>query len=231
MLLKSRISHIEMHSDEWKSDRIGRLWTSSNAHKMLQKEGLGQTGMNHIILKAAECLSGVSTETELDTDAVRHGLVYEQANLREFSKVKGITFLVTQKLIYGEGKMSSSTPDGIIVRKESIDQLSYDCSTVETKAYQMLKHVKCALCETPTELQKADPEGFWQVIDQLNTCDCLNGFISYYHPDLPVNGGGLRIIEFRKVFLIPELKFLNERKRLAFQEFEKVKQKLIDIKN
>jgi hypothetical protein len=243
MLLISKISQLQMHSAEWKAARTGRLFTSSNMHFLMGKEGFGDTGMNYIRRKVFEALSGVSTDKEIDTDAVKHGLAYEPENLRKFCQVKGVDMIVTQKMINGENENEASTPDGLIVRSKSLDSLCYDVSTIEAKCYQHDKYMKVVECETTQEVKKADPAAYFQVLHQMMVADCLNGFISYYHPDIPINSGGLRIIEFRKAEAVAgknnlvtypikdDLKLMNERKRLAMIEFNRIKEKVSGIKN
>lgn len=226
MLLKSRISNLLIHSDEWKAARTGRLFTSSSIHKICGEKGLGETGLSHISLKVFETLSGTSTDVELDTDSVRHGIVYEPEATRKFGINKGVDFLVTQKMINGETADEASTPDGLMIRKESIDTLKLDVSTLETKCYQPLKHLQCCLCDTPEQIKKVDRPAYFQVLHQLIVCDCLNGYLVYYHPDLPADKGQMKIIEFRKIHLIEDLKMINNRKAEARNEFKRIFDKL-----
>lgn len=227
MLLKSRISNLEMHSEEWKQERIGRLFTSSNFWRLMGKKGLGETGLSWIKKKVFESISGTSADKEIDTDSVRHGLVYEPFNLRAFAEIKGIKYLITQKLIYGEDKNEASTPDGLIVVRENSDGLSYEVATVEAKCYQQENHLSCAMCETPVEIKEEDGPAYWQVLHHLSTVDCLKGYLSYFHPDLPLDKGGIRIIEFRKALLTADIKLMKERKELALAEFDRIKAKLL----
>jgi len=238
MLLLSKISNLEMHSPEWKAARIGRLFTSSSIHYIMGKEGLGDTGMTYIRRKVFEALSGVSTDKEIDTDAVRWGLVYEPDNCRKFCAKMGIEFLVTQKMIE-VSKEESTTPDGLIVRKYHTDGLQVDVTTFEAKCYQADKFMKCAECDTVQDVKKVDPSAYYQVLHQMMAVDCLNGFLSYYHPDLPLSAG-LKIFEFRKMQqeidkktgktiypIIEDLKLMNERKKEALVHFERIKNKLL----
>lgn len=235
MLSISRISKLEMHSDEWKAARIGRLFTSSNIHYIMGEDGIGKGGMTYIRRKVFESISGLSTDTEIDTDAVRWGLVYEPENCRKFCAKMGIDFLVTQKLIEVDSN-EASTPDGLIVRTKHPDGLSYDVSPFEGKCYQHEKHMKCAECDTPQQIRRVDPPAYWQVLHQTTAVDSLNGFLSYFHPDLPADNWGLKIIEFRKVQkvilngkevypIINDITLMNNRKKEAFEIFTRLKNK------
>ncbi len=241
MLLKSRISNIPLGSEEWKQARLSRL-TSSNWHKLMGEKGLGDTGMAYIRSRVFESLSGVPAEQDILNEGVAHGLVYERKAAEEVKRIKGFEFVATQVFIYGADPKESTTPDGLVIRKESSDELYYEVSTIETKAFQVDRHMKCVECESPQDIKKEDPKTYWQVLHQLHVVDALNGYLAYYHPDLPLDKGGIRIIEFRKMQqlekngkqyypIVEDLKFLLERKALAIQEFERIRTKLLNIKN
>jgi len=228
MLLKSKITQIEMLSDEWRLQRLFKF-TSSKWYLLMGERGLGEQGLTYIRSKVGEFLSGVSSEVEFENDSTRHGNLYEVEGIKEFAKLMKIEFLVLQKLIHEQGSMTSSTPDALWVRKESTDKLSYDVSTIEIKAFQNTAHVKMAECETPSDIKKAYAPVFWQIIHQMEECDCLTGYAVFYNPNFKV--GGLRVIEFRKAALLDEFRLLKERKKLALETFEKIKNKLLNIKN
>jgi hypothetical protein len=86
-----------------------------------------------------------------------------------------------------------------------------------------------AECETPEDVLKTDDDVFWQVVGQMSECDCLIGYAVFYHPDF--SKGGLRIIEFRKALLLDKFKFYNQRKLEAQAAFDRIYNKLLNIKN
>ncbi len=229
MLLISRISNLQMHSPEWKAARIGRLFTSSSRYKLMGKEGIGDLGMTYIRGKVFETLSGLSVDKEIDTDAVKWGLAYENFNLQKAGAKLGLEFVVTQKMVEID-KNEATTPDALILRKKHTDGLHWDVSTLEAKCYQHEKHMKCAECDTPQEIKKVDPSAYWQKIHQIDAVDCLDGYLSYYHPDLPVDDWGLKIIHFRKMQkavenkkelypIVNDLSFMKKRKLEALAIF------------
>lgn len=228
MLLKSKVSQIEMLSDEWRTERL-TCFTSSKWYLLMGEKGLGDQGMTYIRTRVGEELTGMSSEVEFDNDAVRHGNLYEIEGVKSFAALKGIDFLITQKLIHEKGTRTASTPDFLWVRKESSDKLSYDVSNGEVKCFQMAMHIECAECATPAELKKVHKQVYWQVIHQMDECGCLTGYAIFYNPFFKI--GGLRVIEFRKIDLVPEFTLLKQRKELALQKFDEIRNKLINIKN
>jgi hypothetical protein len=229
MLLKSKITKIEILSDDWKQDRKGRF-TSSNMFLIMGERGLGEQGMNYIRSRVYEYLTGQSTEQEFDNDFIRHGNMYENEGIQAFLKLKGVEFVVIQKMIHEEGTLFSSTPDFLWVKAETSDKLSYEVATGEIKAFQGASYIKVAECETPAHLKSADNKSYWQCLHQMDECGALEGYFVVYNPFFKTNGG-FRVIEFRKINLIPEFKLLNERKALALEHFERIKTKLENIKN
>jgi len=236
MLEKSRISQIDMAkkdkdglsigiSDEWQQARCGRF-TSSNIWKLCGEKGFGETGMSYIRTRVFEAISKVSSEQDIFSSAIAHGLVEEGAALQAFGRDMNLKSIVVQKLIYGKQERTSTTPDALVIRKESTDSLSWDASIVECKALQPASHIEMVQCETPADVKKAKREHYFQVLDQLEVCDCLDGYLVYYHPSMPLDRGGYRKIHFRKVEVREDLKLLNERKLMALKEFDRIYKKL-----
>jgi len=85
------------------------------------------------------------------------------------------------------------------------------------------------LCETPEQIKIQDREAYYQTIMQMDECGALVGYLCYYHPNF--QKGEFRVIEFRKINLIPEFKMLNERKAEILKIYEKEKQILTSITN
>lgn len=243
MLEKSRISKVSMldengmFSYEWRKERTSKF-TSSQIYKLCDEKGFGDTGMNYIRTRVFEDISKVSTDKDILTQATADGIIYEIPALQKFMQATGNVLIVTQKIVKGTNPRYSSTPDGLIIRRETNDDLYYDASTVETKCFQPERHMKCVECTTPQELKAVDRKTYFQVLDQLLVCDCLNGFAVYYHPDLPINEGGMRIIEFRKMQkeiikgkevhpIKDDMDFLHGRKEEALKEFERIKSKIL----
>jgi hypothetical protein len=237
MLAKARISKIKILSDEWFDSRLGKF-TSSEIHFLMNDKFL-TTGMySYVFRKVGEVLTGESVKGEIETDAMRWGAAEEANAVKKFAIHYGISQIVCQQLITEPGSRFGSTPDGIIVHGESTDQLKYDVSTVEVKCPPTYaSYIGLALCETPQNLKWESRQYYWQVLDQMDNCDCLNGYFVAYHPKF--KQGGMRIIEFRKMQewgvedgkkiqypIVKDIALLKARKQLAVEKFDEIKEKL-----
>lgn len=225
MLKKEWISKIEMHSDEWHQGRLGRF-TSSEIHCLMGEKPFTQGALSYIYRKCGEDVSGVACRDEVDNSATRWGLLHENEGLKIFGQKIGIKFLVTQKLIREEGSRFSSTPDALIVHGESSDQTAYNVSTVEIKSpISYDAYIGLFLCDTPAQLKKENKAYYFQCLDQMDNCDALKGYFVCWQPLFKM--GGMKIIEFRKIDLVEDFKLLRERKRLAVEKFNEIRDKLI----
>lgn len=232
MLLKSKISKIKILSQEWFDTRNGKFTSSENS--CLCSDTFLTTGCkSYIYRKAGEILTGKSAKgDEIDTDSMRWGAQHEASAVRKFAKKMGFEFVVCQQLITEPDSRYGSTPDGIIPIRESLDETQYEVETVEVKCPPTYTHyVKLALCETPQDVKKVNPEYYWQVLDQMLMCDSLKGYFIVYHPEF--KKGNMRIIEFRKMEkvgneypLVKDLAFLKERKSMAVDELDRVVERL-----
>jgi hypothetical protein len=225
MLSKTSITNITVQSDEWFRGRLAK-WTSSEAHYLTATEGLGAAGMKYIWRKVGEELTGVPCRTEITTSATEHGHEFEPENIRNFGIHMGLDFVVIQKLIVPVGQRIGSTPDALIIVKESADQLSYQVKTVEAKCPPSYdNYIQLWNCSTPEEIKRVERKYYWQVIHQMHTCDALEGYLSIYHPFF--KAGQLNIIQFKKVNLIQDFKLLKDRLILADQVFEEQRDRMI----
>lgn len=229
MLKKDRISKIEMFSDEWKVARLGKF-TSSTISKLMQEKSYATGFMNYMYEKVGEELSGKpAVEYDaIDTDAMRWGRMYEKDALTKFGHLKGLEYLIVQQLIAVPETRFGSTPDALIPHSESTDGTAHNVSTVEAKCFPTYQnYIPLALCKTPAEIKKVNPSLFWQVLDQMDNCDCLIGYSVAYHPELMA--GNLSVVEFRKINLVPELNLLKERKKMASEKFDEIREQLIKM--
>jgi len=225
MLLKSSISQIVIHSDDWFAGRLAKF-TSSEWHFLMGAKGLGDTGLKYIYRKVGEELTGMPCRKEISTEATEHGHLYEPENLLKFGQKMSIDFLVTQKLIVPINSRFGSTPDAIIVLNESVDKLSYNVSTVEAKCPSSYDaYITLWKCKTPDDVKRVDPKYYWQVLHQMMVCDCLKGYLSIYHPFF--KAGQLNIIEFKKIDLIQDFKLMSERGKLAVEIFESTRNEMM----
>lgn len=228
MLPKNRISGIKILTDEWRSSHLAKM-TSSTIHSLMQDK-LYTTGfMSYIYEKVGEELTGISANEDIDTESTRWGNYHEEEAIRKFGVLKELDFVIVQQLITVPDTRFGSTPDALIVHNESVDKTAYNVSTVEVKCFPTYqRYISLALCKTPSEIKKVNSDLYWQVLDQMDNCDCLTGYSVAYHPSF--KAGNLIVVEFKKVELFEDCKFLKERKRLAVLKFEEIRDKLLSMK-
>lgn len=225
MLKVANISQIQIHTDEWRQARLAKF-TSSMMFTLMGDKMLTVEGVAYMYERVGEEMTGIVANYSVDTTETRHGLLYEPDAIRKFGIYMGVEFLVTQKLITEPGSRFGSTPDALWVKQKYGD--AYDVETAEIKCYPSYTHfIKCVLCTTPAELKSVDKKLYWQVISQMDACDCMVGYAVLYHPDF--KAGGFRIIKFKKIELIEEFKMLAERKQLAEQQFNKIRDQLLNL--
>lgn len=250
MLLKSKITKVPMYSGEnyfdgWLIARLGKF-TASKISCCMMPKGIGDTGMAYIRSRVFETLNGISSEKEVDTDAMRWGLKYEPDALRAFIKAKevpvdeqGRTPVISQKLVYDEGSLFSCTPDGIWIQQEfeKEDGVWLKVAVQEVKCYQLARHLKCVACDTVEKILAVDPDAAWQLIMQMDECSALDGYLVYFYPGIKY--GGLRIIHFRRIDMVQNIKiggdnifkFFNKRKQDIISLYEREKELLLNINN
>jgi len=229
MLPIARISNAVMGTEEWRQARLAKF-TSSNIWKLCGERGLGETGLSYIRSRVFEAISGTSSEREFENESIIHGLINENWGLRALMDKWQLEMLVTQKLIIGENPIFGGTPDALVIKAHGTDGLSYDVCPIEMKCFQAEHHMEMTECETPLHLKMADRKLYFQVLDQMELTDSLNGFAVFFHPDLPRDSGGLHIVEVRKMYsieikgkkeypVLDDFKLMKERKDLALKEF------------
>ena len=223
MLLKSKISPLGLFLDPelnkpYHEARLGKL-TSSEWYHLMAKEGIGKGGYSYIYRKVGEALSGRPAKDDVVVNATEHGLDYEREGLKKFGKQAGLKGAVlVQKLIIDDERCGG-TPDGILILNDSEDGLYHNVKTIEVKCpYSFDGYIRAWKCKTPADLKKEKPDWYWQVLHQMFICDCLQGYFVAYQPFF--SKGGLNVIEFRKIDLVPEFKLIAERKQQAISIFE-----------
>ena len=231
MLKKSKISNIRILSDEWHSSRLAKF-TSSEIYRLT-----GSGFMNYVRVKVGEEMTGKSAKGEIDTEATRWGGFYEAEAVQKFGIKMGLEFLVTQQLITDNESRFGSTPDGLIVIRESPDGTEYEVETVEVKCPPTYDNYLLLFdCETPQDLKQAKKEYYWQVLDQIDNCQAQKGHFVAYHPDF--RAGNMKHIVFDTMQSVPtktgkefpifnDLKELRKKKAEAVEMFEKIRDKLM----
>ena len=242
MLLKSKITDVPMYSGEnyfdgWLLGRIGK-YTASKISCCMQPKGLGDGAMTYIRSRVFEELNGISSDKEIDTEAMRWGLLNEPKALVAFCRYMGIEAdetgrvpIIPQRLVADKDSKFGCTPDGIWIQQEfeKPDGTWLVVAPEEVKCFQLARHLKCVVCDTPEKIKAVDPDSFWQLIMQMAECDALVGYLIYFYPGLKY--GGLRVIEFRKIHLTEEFKLFNTRKVEILKLHEKEREIMMNITN
>ena len=236
MLKKSKISGIEIGSEEWRTSRLARF-TSSNIWKIMGEQGLGVQGMTYIKTRVGEELTGKSSDKEFDNDYLRHGLSYEAEAVNKFGLWHKLDFIVCQQLVIDNNRFGG-TPDGLIVNMESPDKTEYEVETLEVKCPPTYdNYITLFLCQSPADLKREKKEYYWQVLDQMLICDSIKGHFMCYHPDF--KAGNMNTILFEKnqnaikkdgskyFPIFDDIKELKSRKELALQKFDEIRDKLL----
>lgn len=227
MLKVENISNVRIHTDEWRKARLGRF-TSSMIYTLMGEKPFTQGAMTYIYERVGEEISGVPAKYEISTDATNWGLLHEADNLKKFGEFRQIDFLVSQVLISAPGSRNGSTPDGIIPLKKY--DSGWEVETVEAKCFPSYGHyIECALCNTPQEIKKIDKGIYWQIIDQMDNCDAMRGWLTLYHPEF--RAGGFKAIQFKKIDLVEDFKLLKQRKQMANEKFDEIFNKLLTLKS
>ncbi len=233
MLNKAHISKIKPMSDEWMIARRGKL-TSSENHNLVSEKFMTTGCRSYLFRKVGELLTNVTATSDLNTEATIHGLMYEAEAIQKFARVYGFKYVICQQLISIPGTKYGSTPDGIVILNESLDEQMYNVRTVEVKCpFTYANFIALALCKTPQDLKQLNSEYYWQVLDQMDNCDCMHGYFIAYHPDF--KAGNFHVIEFRKMQpegiegnkkvtfpISKDLAFLKERKRMASDKIDEI---------
>lgn len=226
MLKKSHISNIEIYTELWDLARLGRATSSNISHIMGDKFNTNDC-VAYVYQKAGEIITGKSTAVEdeiIEDENTSWGREHEPAAIRRFGMIKGIEFLVTQKMILNLDSHFSSTPDAIWIHGLSVlKDDEYNVSTLEVKCPRKYpRYIPLWKCQTPEDLKKFSKKYYWQVLDQMDNADAAVGYFACYHPLFPPETN-MRIIEFRKIDLWDEFKRLKERKALFVKFLEEIK--------
>ncbi len=229
MLKTSHISNIQIYTEDWDRVRLGRF-TSSRISVLMGDKFPSSGAMTYIYHKVGESITGRSTAEDeiLEDENTQWGKDYEPDAIRRFSAIKGIEYLVTQKVIFDPDTRYSSTPDAIWVHGQSIlKENEYNVSTLEVKCPRKYhRFISLYQCNTPADLKKEEPKYYWQVIDQMYNCDSALGYFACFHPLFPPDKN-MKIIEFRKIDLWDEFKKMRERKDFVLAKFTELQSQFI----
>lgn len=239
MLKKAYISSVKAGSEEWHKARLAKF-TSSEISYLTYPTGFTEGSINYIRRKVGEELTGKSCREEFTTPATMHGHLHEAAAVKKFGIKHGLNFIITQQLIVHPGTRFGSTPDGLIIVRESPDGTEYEAETVEVKCPPSFDaYIELFECGTPAELKKANRDYYWQVIDQMLMAEAKKGHFVVYHPDF--KAGNHKSILFDPLAQVKDdkgkvgwpiredLRLLKERKQMALGKFDEIRSKLMAI--
>lgn len=251
MLKKAHISRIRPPSEEWYIARLAKF-TSSEIHYLTYPTGFTEGSLSYIRRKVGEELTGKPARDEITTPAMMHGLLHEADSIRKFAVKMGCqldftggridrSIMIVQHLVTDPDTRYGSTPDGLIVLRESPDETQYEVETVESKSPPSYDgYISLFECESPLDLKKVKREYYWQVLDQMDTCGARRGHFIIYHPDF--KAGNHKSITFvvnelypvtkdnpHKFPIFEDLKLLRQRKLEAVQKFEEIRAKLTQV--
>lgn len=228
MLKTAYISNIQIYTEDWDRARCGR-GTSSNIVNIMGEKFTTSDCVSYVYQKAGELITGKSTALEEDViedENTAWGRENEDAAIRKFGQLKGIQYLIVQKLIMNPDSRFSSTPDAIWVHGPSITKEGeYHVSTLEVKCPRKYpRFIPLWECKTPADLKKFSKKYYWQVMDQMDNCDSAVGYFACYHPLFPVETN-MSIIEFKKIDLWDDFKKLKERKAMFIKFLDEIQAK------
>lgn len=238
MLKKAHISSIKSGSEAWHKARLAKF-TSSKMHFLTYPKGFTDGSTRYIRERVGEELTGKSADREIETEAMRWGLFHEAEAIKKFGRSKGLEFVIVQQLITDPESRFGSTPDFLIVLRESPDGTEYEVETGEVKCPPTYdSYIGLFLCDTPAQLKEEKREFYWQVLDQMDQCGAKRGHFITYHPEFKA-GNHKSIIFDRhqpvltskgKIFPIHEdLKLLRARKDQGLVVFDEIRSKLMAV--
>lgn len=228
MLKTAHISNIQIYTEDWDRARCGR-GTSSNISNIMGDKFNTTDCVSYVYQKAGELITGKSTTVQddvIEDENTAWGRENEDAAIRKFGQIKGIEYLVTQKLIMNPDSCFSSTPDAIWVHGASVLKADeYHVSTLEVKCPRKYpRFIPLWECKTPAALKKFSKKYYWQVIDQMDNCDSGLGYFACFHPLFPPETN-MSIIEFKKIDLWDDFTLLKQRKAMFVKFLEEIQQK------
>jgi hypothetical protein len=253
MLKKAHISPIKpflpdnSRNEKWIEARLAKF-TSSEIHDLTNPTGFTVGSLNYIRRKVGEELTGEPAKEEFSTTATMHGNLYEAEAIHKFAKKAGLEWLIVQQLITDPDTRFGSTPDGLIILRESPDKTEYEVETVEVKCpITYDAYIALFECEIPEDVKKVERKYYWQVLDQMHNCGAKRGHFVVYHPKF--KAGNHKSIAFNaldptldkdgqpvldkagnKIFPIKDdLKLLRIRKKEALEKFDQIRSKLMAV--
>jgi hypothetical protein len=142
---------MEQRSADWHNARLGKF-TASEIHKLMGKQGLGETGKSYAFEKAVEIVFGYQENDFVSYDMQR-GIELEPLAFNKFKELKELNFIDVETCsFFSIDKNSGSSPDGLVSNDSILE-------------------IKCPKLETFAKLvatNKIDPKYFLQMQKQMS---------------------------------------------------------------
>jgi hypothetical protein len=233
MLDINKIEIIPAYSDQWLKKRRGKI-TASPSGKLISENShkgiFSQQAQTYIDGVAGEYVTGTPAKADFHTDYTDYGNATESEAITHFQEVTGKPILRdaessdSHRLVVVD-ELQACTPDALVCTVSDTKYVFDETQTklkvvpLETKCPAVLSQfIKLYRCETPADLKKAEKLYYWQCIFQLISCDALFGYFAVYNPNFPIK---MRIIEFKKMELRDDVKFMNDTIAYAKKEILK----------
>ncbi len=215
MLQSSQILDLTYGTAEWNSFWAGKI-SSSRISSITNPEGISDTGRNYLLHKAMERVCPVKEASPadlIDEDDPEWGKKYEPKAIAKYCEIMGCEPIKTQSIIHKEGTRFGSIPDGLYLKP--MDKTSFIAIPVEVKCPTGFPKFYKAYISTEAKcIKEYEPKHYWQVIDQMQSCDAFIGHLLYYHPYFP-EGANSNLITFKREDLLEDFLLLDLRKKEA----------------
>lgn len=105
---------MEQRSLDWFSARLGKF-TASGIHKLLGKQGLGETGKSYCFEKATELVFGNADDEDFVSFDIKRGVELEPLAFKKFKETKQEDFIdVEETTFFPYGEIGGASPDGLV---------------------------------------------------------------------------------------------------------------------
>lgn len=223
MLDINKISTSALDEEQWLANRIGKL-TASDMGKLVSENSWNGTfskgGLTYLNGKVYENQTGQPYKEKFHTKDTDYGNATEPEAIEYFCKVTGLKPMRnterdnTQHLIV-QDELSSCTPDILVYEPHLTEKTIFDSTGQFLKVIPV--EIKCPPsdffytlydCVTTEDLKKASKLYYWQVLTQMLFCDSLVSYFAVYRPATDTEEAKMKIIQFKKIKLIEDLKNL-----------------------
>jgi hypothetical protein len=214
MLQSSQILELTYGTSEWNTFWAGKI-SSSRISSIINPEGISESGRNYLLHKAMERVCPIKEANPadlIDEDDPEWGKKYESEAIALYCSLMGCDPIKTQKIIHKEGTKFGSIPDGLFLKPIDKQFIAIPVEVKCPSSYQ--KFYKAYISTDPKCIKEYDNKHYWQVIDQMQSCDAFMGHLLYYHPYFPKDGN-YNLITFKREELIEDFILLDLRKKEA----------------